>query len=103
MRWRMILEEFGPDIRHISGEDNIVADAISRIPTTAIDQNRKSTEFEDQENGKFLTKSSEFLVLQNEERFPLDIPLVQKEQTKELNKKQFQNKATFKNTIIRIL
>ena len=38
MRCRMILEEFGPDIRHISGEDNIVADAISRIPTTAIDQ-----------------------------------------------------------------
>ena len=96
MRWRMILEEFGPDIRHISGEDNIVADAISRIPTTAIDQNRKSTEFEDQENGKFLTKSSEFLVLQNEERFPLDIPLVQKEQTKELNKNNSKIKQLLK-------
>ena len=87
MRWRMILEEFGPDIRHISGEDNIVADAISRLPTTKIDQKTKSTEFEDQENRKFSPKSSEFLVLQNEDRFPLDVLLVQKEQQKELNKK----------------
>ena len=31
MRWRLILEEFGPDIKHISGEDNVVADAISRF------------------------------------------------------------------------
>ena len=23
MRWRLILEEFGPDIKHISGEDNV--------------------------------------------------------------------------------
>ncbi len=28
----MILEEFGPDIRHIKGEENIVADAINRLP-----------------------------------------------------------------------
>ena len=74
MRWRMILEEFGPDIRHISGEKNIVADAISRLPTTAIDQNRHRTETDDQKNSTFLTKSSEFLVLQNEEGFPLDLP-----------------------------
>ena len=32
MRWRLILEEFGPDIKHIKGEDNVVADAISRLP-----------------------------------------------------------------------
>ena len=31
MRWRLILEEFGPDIRHIKGEDNVVADSISRL------------------------------------------------------------------------
>ena len=33
MRWRLILEEFGPDKQHIKGEDNIVADAISRLLT----------------------------------------------------------------------
>ena len=34
------LEEFGPDhIRHIKGEDNIVTDAMSRLPTAEDDQN----------------------------------------------------------------
>ena len=30
-RWRLILEEYGPEIVYIKGEDNIVADAISRL------------------------------------------------------------------------
>ena len=38
MRWRLILEEFGPDIKQISGEDNVVANAMSRFPTTTQDQ-----------------------------------------------------------------
>ena len=32
IQWRLLLEEFGPDIRHITGEANIVANAISRLP-----------------------------------------------------------------------
>lgn len=31
MRWRLILEEFGPDLTYIKGEKNIVADALSRL------------------------------------------------------------------------
>ncbi len=31
MRWRLILEEFGPELRYIKGEQNIVADALSRL------------------------------------------------------------------------
>ena len=31
MRWRLILEEFGPELKYIKGEDNIVADALSRL------------------------------------------------------------------------
>ena len=38
MRWRLILEEFGPDIKHMSGENNVVADIMSRLPTTTEDQ-----------------------------------------------------------------
>ena len=30
-RWRLLLEEYGPEIVYIKGEDNIVADAISRL------------------------------------------------------------------------
>ena len=28
MRWRQIIEEFGPDLKYIKGENNVVADAI---------------------------------------------------------------------------
>ena len=31
MRWRLILEEFGPELKYIKGENNVVADAISRL------------------------------------------------------------------------
>jgi len=30
-RWRLLLEEFGPEYRHIAGRDNVVADALSRL------------------------------------------------------------------------
>ena len=30
-QWRLILEEYDPEIIYIKGEDNIVADAISRL------------------------------------------------------------------------
>ena len=31
MRWRLILEEFGPELKYIRGENNVVADALSRL------------------------------------------------------------------------
>ena len=31
VRWRLLLEEFGPEYRHIAGKDNVVADALSRL------------------------------------------------------------------------
>ena len=31
MRWRLLIEEFGADLTYIKGEDNIVADALSRL------------------------------------------------------------------------
>ena len=39
MRWRLLLEEYGPELHYIKGENNIVADALSRLgmvkePTT---------------------------------------------------------------------
>jgi transposase InsO family protein len=30
-RWRLLLEEFGPEYHHVKGEHNVVADALSRI------------------------------------------------------------------------
>ena len=34
MRWRLLLEEFGPQLNYIKGERNIVADALSRLDLT---------------------------------------------------------------------
>ena len=31
MRWRLILEEYGPELKNIKGENNVVADALSRL------------------------------------------------------------------------
>ena len=39
MRWRLILEEFGPELKYIKGENNVVADALScleKIPNQEI-------------------------------------------------------------------
>ena len=38
MRWRIILEEFGPNIQHIAGVDNIVSDTLSIFPSTPSDK-----------------------------------------------------------------
>ncbi len=34
LRWRLLMEEYRLDIRYIKGPDNIVADSLSRLPTT---------------------------------------------------------------------
>jgi hypothetical protein len=31
MRWRLLIEEFGPEFRHIKGIHNVIADALSRL------------------------------------------------------------------------
>ena len=32
MRWKLLLEEYGPEIEYIKGPKNVVADALSRLP-----------------------------------------------------------------------
>ena len=31
MHWRLMLEEFGPELKYIKGENNVVSDALSRL------------------------------------------------------------------------
>jgi hypothetical protein len=85
MRWRMILEEFGPDIRHISGVDNIVADAISRLPTANKDEEEPRTEVQ-RLNEMFINNEANDLLAENDESFPLDLLQVREAQQEELNK-----------------
>ena len=92
MRWRLILEEFGPDILHIKGEKNIVADAISRLPTANEDQNESRTEIPGI-SSEMLAKL-EYLIFEEDAEFPLHLPLVQKVQQQELNRKKQHFKAS---------
>ena len=43
MRWRLFIEEQSPDLQYIKEENNVVADALSRLT-------QKSTSCEDSEN-----------------------------------------------------
>ena len=46
MRWRLILEEFGPNIEHIAGVDNTIADTLSRHPSANIEDDNDFTNTE---------------------------------------------------------
>ena len=61
MRWRLLIEEFGPELTYIKGEKNIVADALSRL------------DIEDNETSP--PDSLEQLLLSNMECFASDIKL----------------------------
>ena len=84
MRWRLILEEFGPDIVHIKGEENIVADAMSRLPTATKNQRELSTDAPGSSDE--VSAEKEVFVLDDDESFPLNLSLVQWTQQLELNK-----------------
>ena len=96
MRWRLLLEEFGPDIRHIAGEDNTIADALSRMPTTNIqDSTRSSSTEEDHEslNEMFYQEKEQ----SNDTGFPLELSEVQRIQNKELKQRNSKLKAEVKD------
>ena len=46
MRWKLILEEFSPELIYIKGSKNIVADALCRL------NNRKKLENNNNDNNK---------------------------------------------------
>ena len=43
MWWRLILEEFGPNIQYIDGVDNILSDTLSRLTSISVDKYKPST------------------------------------------------------------
>jgi hypothetical protein len=47
MRWRLFIEEYSPDLRYIKGEDNVVADALSRLPKELAKLDRVETPLEE--------------------------------------------------------
>ena len=46
LRWRLIIEEYGPGIEYIKGEKNIVADALSRLPLNGNQDNTQNPTYQ---------------------------------------------------------
>jgi hypothetical protein len=65
MRWRLVLEEFGPELRYVKGQDNVVADALSRLDMMSLE------EFQDKYNEAYLAEC----FAGDEVEFPKDYPL----------------------------
>ena len=83
IRWRMVIEDFGPEFIYVPGPTNIVADAMSRLPTN----NQPKS---DQINGSKNTKNR-LLELADlfaaeplpDDAYPLHFKLIQKEQVRD--------------------
>jgi hypothetical protein len=78
MRWRLILEEFGPNIQHIPGIDNIVADTLSRFPSANYERHDTSTDS--------LVRANEFFAFNDidiDDGYPLTLFTVQQDQQHE--------------------
>ena len=41
MRWRLLIEEYGPELHYLPGKINIISDCLYRLPYKKIDGNHK--------------------------------------------------------------
>ena len=93
IRWRLIVEEFGPQFKHIQGQKNIVADALSRLAMEAMEA-KESDEAPTEEPSQELSYMNPREAISEE--FPMQPELIKKYQNKdrELQKKAMKTKGT---------
>ena len=71
LRQRLIIEEYGAELRYVKGESNVVADTLSRIPINTITQNSVAAEEEVYLNRR---------VFEDSITFPLDLDTIREGQ-----------------------
>ena len=74
MRWRLILEEYGPTLEYIKGERNVVADALSRLDMIKEPHQDPTNQMESDNQSCELFAGEEL-----ERSFPQDFPLTYQE------------------------
>ena len=67
LRWRLLLEEFNPTFLYKSGPSNILADALSRVPTTCMERESSQDDLTSNNELMFCLSSYPILV-----EFPID-------------------------------
>ena len=87
MRWQLVLGEFGPNIQHISGVENMVADTLSRLSYTSVENYLPSTS-ESQCCAKELFSFNR--EENNEDCFPINLLIFSRRNTKVEEKNEFQ-------------
>ena len=91
MRWRLIIEEYGPTLKYIEGESNVVADALTRLPMSNSPEEQSTNQLQarvSQVSNKEFLNSKEIV-----EQCPLDIELIHTLQQEELKQKKSKLKA----------
>ena len=78
LRWRLILEEFGPELQYIKGDKNIVADALSRLGLTK----ESSIPTSVTQNAELFGSTKQDLP---NNLFPVQLKLIQEHQQKDSN------------------
>jgi putative transposase len=85
MRWRLLIEEFGPRIEYIKGPKNIVADALSRLDLMTSAPTNSRVETSEPKSTELLL--AECYGLEKDDlpstAFPVSYPLIQREQEKD--------------------
>ena len=81
MRWRLIIEEFGPNIQHIYGVDKIVSDKLSRWPSMPSRKYNTCTRKAQRYTNKSFTIGR---VENNKDCFLLNILIVKRDKQKDL-------------------
>ena len=65
MRWRLLIEEFGPELRHIKGELNIAADLLSRLALQEEDFSMDAFATDDEEDDGYPLSHSKIVDAQS--------------------------------------
>lgn len=71
MRWRLLIEEFGPELIYIKGEKNIVAGALSRLPK----EESPELELQTFKEVAYTTQNKHYLIKKHMNIIPLLIKL----------------------------
>ena len=83
MRWHLLLEEFGSHIRHIAGVDNIVANTLSCVKSSNVEEDKNEPS-----EKQMLQELYVAIKIQSiQADFPLEKGLIHNEQQKELKNK----------------
>ena len=78
MRWRLYIEEYSPDLRYIKGENNVVADALSRLEIAA--EPLEEAFFTDELRSELYCYGTETLASSD---YPLDYEQIRQKQLKD--------------------